>query len=366
MAFELPDYSELNPQQVDMINLPTSRNFVIKGSPGTGKTVVALYRAAQMRNKSVLMLVYNRPLMLYLKSAIEELDLDDCEVSTYHSWISGFYQDVLGRPVPKVDKFEHDWGQIKRDCQSIKPKYDHIIIDEAQDFPKELLMLLAKVGKNITCFIDSNQAVAAGMTGVVDAIESFCVEAPYTLEYNYRNTKEIAAVSKLYWHQDGRFAKAKKVGNRLPTMVSCSDFDEQTEAICEIVRDHLDATIGVFVNNKSLNVTFENLSYELEGEVDVQMFKSMGHDNIDFNSDGVKILSYGTMKGLEFDIVILAMFDKVKTTGDMIADQNRAYVATSRAKEDLYLCYFSESCNTTKWVDTMSAIMGNKHLFQWK
>ena len=57
MAFELPDYSSLNPQQVDMINLPTSRNFMIKGSPGTGKTVVAIYRAAQMRSKKVLMLV---------------------------------------------------------------------------------------------------------------------------------------------------------------------------------------------------------------------------------------------------------------------------------------------------------------------
>ena len=196
MAFELPDYSELNPQQVDMINLPTSRNFVIKGSPGTGKTVVALYRAAQMRNKIVLMLVYNRPLMLYLKSAVEELDLDDCEVNTYHSWISKFYQDEFGRSVPKVDKFEHNWGEILSDCASIRPKYDHIIVDEAQDFPKELLKLLSKLGENITCFIDSNQSIA-GMTGVVDAIESFCVEAPYTLQYNYRNTKEISCRQEL-------------------------------------------------------------------------------------------------------------------------------------------------------------------------
>ena len=366
MAFELPDYSELNPQQVDTINLPTNRNFVIQGSPGTGKTVVALYRAAQMRNKKVLMLVYNRPLMMYLKSAIEELDLDDCEANTYHSWISGFYHDVFDRPVPKIDTYEHDWNKIARDCKNIKPRYDHIIVDEAQDFPKELLILLSKVGRNITCFIDSNQAIAAGMTGVVDVIESFCVEAPYTLAYNYRNTKEIAAVSKIFWNKDGMLAKARKVGNRLPTMIKCADYDEQTEAICDIVRDNYDATIGIFVNNKSLNITFDTLSEELEGEVEVQMYKAKGHDNIDFNSDGVKILSYGTMKGLEFDIVILAMFDRVKNTGDLIADQNRAYVATSRAKEDLYICYCNESCNTIKWIDTMSAIVSNKHLFQWK
>ena len=367
MAFELPDYSSLNPQQVDMINLPTSRNFMIKGSPGTGKTVVAIYRAAQMRSKKVLMLVYNRPLMLYLKSAIEDMNLSNCTVNTYHSWMTDFYRQRFSRPVPKIDKFEHDWTEILSDCSSIAPMYDHVIIDEAQDFPKELLVLLTKVAKNITCFIDSNQAIEANKTDVVDAIERLCVEAPFTLEFNYRNTKEIAAVSKLYWHHDGMFAKARRSGNRLPSMISCIDFDDQTEAICDIIRDHKDATIGVFVNNKSLNVTFENLSYELAGEVDVEVYKAMGaNSNIDFNTNGVKILSYGTMKGLEFDIVILAMFDKVKSTGDSVANQNRAYVATSRARDDLYICYFSNRCDTSKWVDTMTAISGNKHLFQWK
>lgn len=47
MAFELPDYSSLNPQQVDIINLSTNRNFLISGSPGTGKTVIAIYKGRE-------------------------------------------------------------------------------------------------------------------------------------------------------------------------------------------------------------------------------------------------------------------------------------------------------------------------------
>ena len=365
MAFILPDYSSLNPQQVDMINLPTSRNFMIKGSPGTGKTVVAIYRAAQMRNKKVLMLVYNRPLMLYLRSAIEDMNLSNCTVNTYHSWMTEFYKNQFGKPAPKINQYEHNWAEILTECKNIKAVFDHVIIDEAQDFPKELLTILTKVAKNITCFIDSNQAIEADKTDVVSVIEKLCVEAPFTLEFNYRNTKEIAAVSKLYWRQDGRFAKARRKGNRLPTMIHCDDYDDQTESICDIIRDHKDSTIGVFVNNKSLNITYDNLSYELEGEVDVQMYKSKGYNDIDFNSSGVKIISYGTMKGLEFDIVILAGFDRVKTTEDVVANQNRAYVATSRARDDLYICYFNTKCNTAKWIDTMTSISLNKHLFQW-
>ena len=366
MAFELPDYSSLNPQQVDMINLPTSRNFLIKGSPGTGKTVVAIYRAAQMRNKKVLMLVYNRPLMLYLKSAIEDMNLSNCIVNTYHSWMTSFYKSEFGRSAPKEDDFKHDYREILSDCKNITYRFDHVIVDEAQDFPEELLILLTKVAKNITCFIDSNQAIEPGKTDVVSALEKFCIEAPFTLEFNYRNTKEIAAVSKLYWHNDGLFAKARRKGNRLPTMIHCEDYDELTEYMCDVIRDHKDATIGVFVNNKSLNVTYENLSYELEGEIDVEVYKSKGaNSNIDFNTPGVKIISYGTMKGLEFDIVILAGFDRVKTTEDDVANQNRAYVATSRARDDLYICYFNTRCNTSKWIDTMTVINSNKHLFQW-
>lgn len=367
MAFELPNYSSLNPQQIDMINLPINQNFMIKGSPGTGKTVVALYRAAQMRNKNVLILVYNRPLMLYLKSAIDELRLKNCTVNTYHSWITDFYRKCFNRQVPKLDRYAHDWASILTDCKYLAPVYDHVIIDEAQDFPKELLILLTKISKNITCFIDSNQAIEADKTKVVEAVEYLCMEAPFTLEFNYRNTKEIAAVSKLYWNEEGRFAKARRTGNRLPTMVRCIDFEDQTESICDIIRNHKDATIGVFVNNKSFNVTYENLSYELDGEVDVEIYKSMGaNSNINFNKNGVKILSYGTMKGLEFDVVILAMFDKVKSTGDRIANQNRAYVATSRARDYLYICYFNNRCDTSKWIDTMTPINANKHLFQWR
>ena len=101
MAFILPNYSSLNPQQVDMINLPTSKNFMIKGSPGTGKTVVAIYRAAQMRNKKVLLLVYNRPLMLYLKSAIDDLNLRNCEVNTYQPPFSSYRHEHYSTRVDK-------------------------------------------------------------------------------------------------------------------------------------------------------------------------------------------------------------------------------------------------------------------------
>lgn len=369
MAFELPDYSSLNHEQREVINLPTNINFFIKGSPGTGKTVIAIYRAAQMRNKKVLLLVYNRPLMLYLQSAIKALNITNCEVNTYYAWLSSFYRIQRRTCVPNFGQFQYNWNQILLDFNNIGTVYDHVIIDEAQDFPEDLLQALPEVSKNITCFIDPNQAIEPNKTPVIKAIKRLCMEPPYTLQYNYRNTKEIAEVAKLYWRNSSKedyFAKPDNSrSGKKPTLIKCDNFDDLNNNIYKIVSNNMDKTIGIFTNPRSLNNFYNKLSNLLSAKVNVELYKTRSaNSNINFDTNGVKILSYSTMKGLEFDIVILAAFDKVRSTGDTVADQNRAYVAISRAKEDLYIYYFSGQNNGTKWINTMTVINNNINLFR--
>lgn len=77
MGFRLPNGSDLSEEQLDIINLPTTKDWLIKGAPGTGKTVMAIYRAGQAsqvsKGKPVLMLVYNNPLMRYLLQPFREI-----------------------------------------------------------------------------------------------------------------------------------------------------------------------------------------------------------------------------------------------------------------------------------------------------
>lgn len=86
MGFIIPDYASLDPEQKEILNLNVSKNWVIQGGPGTGKTVLAIYRAAQLAKygKTVL-LVYNRPLKLFLAEAVES---KGCEVKTYNEWVT--------------------------------------------------------------------------------------------------------------------------------------------------------------------------------------------------------------------------------------------------------------------------------------
>jgi len=368
MGFKLPNGSDLSEEQLDIINLPTTKDWVIKGAPGTGKTVMAIYRAGQAsqasKGKKVLMLVYNNPLMRFLSTAVQGNYYSNVEVSTYHQWLNNIYSEYRLGSVPK-DGYDHNWSSISASLSRLGKKYSHVIIDEAQDFPIELLKILKAISDHMTCFIDPNQAIEIGKTDTYGAIKALCVEAPYKLTKNFRNTKPIRDLSALYC-KDGEPAPASNPGKK-PTMIKCvsGDFDDQDKKMIEVIRKNKEKNIGIIVNSKALNSTFESMKKKLPSDVVVQMQKTMTTNKIDFDRPGVKIVSYGTMKGLEFDIVLLPMFDKIPMQDGGIVDSNRAYVAVSRPVNELYIFYWSERPSAGK-INTMTALTTHRDMLEWK
>lgn len=69
----------------------------MSAAPGTGKTVIAIYRAHELSDvgKKVAMLVYRRTLTLmkYLESTVKSLGIK-AYVNTWHSWIVDFYDNT--------------------------------------------------------------------------------------------------------------------------------------------------------------------------------------------------------------------------------------------------------------------------------
>lgn len=370
-GFQLPSWGSLSSEQESIINMPTSRDYVVQGSPGTGKTVMALYRAArisQRDNCDVTILVYNRPLMMYVETATKSnSQFARVKVNTWHSWLNEFFKSHFHISTPTVEPFVPDWSEVKSYCQKVPNIVPHIIIDEGQDFPIELIECLKIVAKNITCFIDPNQAIEEGKTEVVDVLKSLFVECPKSLTINYRNRKPIADLSKLYWNQRGVFAEPNSDdigmgGTGKPHVIQCKDFDELNELMCRIIKDNRGKNIGILTNNKWLNRVFTNLDDELDEEpgIDLQVYKAKARSNeIDFTKKGVKVMSFGTMKGLEFDLVIIVCFDMMLGTGDPNADMNRAYVAITRACQDLRITYFKLT-SKPKWAQVMKKLSADK------
>lgn len=368
MGFKLPNGGDLSEEQLDIINLPTTKDWVIKGAPGTGKTVMAIYRAGQAsqtsKGKPVLMLVYNNPLMRFLSTAVKGNYYKNVQVSTYHQWVNDIYSECCLGYVPKNGS-EHNWDAIAARLSGIGKKYAHVIVDEAQDFPIELLKILKKISDHMTCFIDPNQAIEIGKTDTYNAIKALCVEAPYKLTKNFRNTKPIRDLSALYC-KDGEPAPASNPGKK-PTIIKCKagDFNDKDRKMIDIIRKNKEKNIGIIVNSKALNSTYTSLRDKLPSDVLVQMHKPMTEHKIDFEKSGVKILSYGTMKGLEFDIVLLPLFDKIEMQDGGVVDANRVYVAVSRPVDELYMFYWSEKPSAGK-INTMTALTTHRDMLEWK
>ena len=368
MGFRLPNGSELSAEQLDIINLPTTKNWVIKGAPGTGKTVMAVYRAAQVGEKSkgkpILMLVYNNPLRQFIATALRGREYQNVQVKTYHQWVSDIYKENQLGYVPKVEG-DHDWEVIAEDMAGLGKKYAHVIVDEAQDFPVELLQILKDLSNNMTCFVDPNQAIEIGKTDTYDLIKTLCVESPYKLTKNFRNTKPIRDLSALFCIE-GEPAPTDMPGKK-PVAIKCipRDFVDVDSKMADIIKRNKEKNIGIIVNPKSLNITYEYLKDYLPSDVTIQMHKSHTDYRIDFDKPGVKILTYGTMKGLEFDIVLLPLFDKIEMQDGGRVDANRVYVAITRAISELYVFYWSLNPSKGK-ICTMPILKKHSELLDWE
>jgi superfamily I DNA/RNA helicase len=90
MGLNLPKWEELSrDEQIPIVNLPIGGNYVVVGGPGTGKTVLAIYRAARWRRENeaankVLFLVYNRTLMQYISDSLNSVQLPSSYSETWN------------------------------------------------------------------------------------------------------------------------------------------------------------------------------------------------------------------------------------------------------------------------------------------
>lgn len=367
MSFQLPSGSDLTIEQLDIINLPTNRNWLIKGGPGTGKTAMAIWRVCQMRGKKVLLLVNNKPLMLLINSLWSKESLRCCRCNTYHNWLNDLYREMFKSRIPQITPLVIDWDQVKSDFLKMGKIYDHVVIDGAEDFPKEFFNCIKEVANNVTCFMDSNQTLVPENTDIIATILTFCRKSPYSLTKNLRNPKEMYDAASLFC--DVKAISNCAISNKIkPVLHECFDIKDFLNKTCDIIEQNQNASVGIIVNNKSINYWHNTIVDELEGRGIyglVEMYKPGFHNiSLDFTKDNVKIMSFGATKGLEFDMVLIPRFDRIKSFGDDIADRNRIYVAMTRAKEELHLFYITKS-SSPNYIDTFSIINPNEQLFTW-
>jgi superfamily I DNA and RNA helicase len=80
--------SELDDYQVKVINKKTDNSFIVKGCAGSGKSILALWKAKQIQDEhrgSYLYVVYTKALRQYMNDGIRQVGLSQQNVVNFDS-----------------------------------------------------------------------------------------------------------------------------------------------------------------------------------------------------------------------------------------------------------------------------------------
>lgn len=346
----LPAYEDISGEQGDATALPLDGNHLVTGAPGTGKSVVALYRAQTLwfDDRTPTVLMYNRLLRQYTDGATGDLGAE-VTVATFHTWFHGFwqrhYRTSPPRPRGSSDSWEFDWKAIwSRVVANPPPRGElpDLIVDEGQDLPLDFFRLATWVARNITVFADENQKLTENQSTLEEIAAAIGAESRTTLTRNFRNTAEIARVAAHYYcgAPSGVPTPPTRSG-ALPTATAFSQLNDLVEHIAGYARAHPNKSIGVFCARSADQTKLVNRLRARNPPVTVDAYISgdRRYADLDFPTPGIKIVNLRSAKGLEFDVVFMPLLEGLSGDPTSASIRMLMYVATSRARDELHLSW---------------------------
>lgn len=373
---KLPTQQQLTAEQKTPISAPMTQSMIVTGPPGSGKTVVAIYRMRQARkvdpDRTVTAITLSKLLAHYMHDGG-----DNTQAKTYHSWLWHYWQKCTRTTPPKATEWNCDLPAMIKRAESISDtnsaeltlwNWGHLVIDEAQDLPLKffelLQVLMTKFGKQpaakrpvLTVLLDDNQTTRFTRNPRVDTNERDVVtinrikeDFPalvYELRKNHRNTSEVSKFSSHFYigTTSGIAEPSSRAGDvpRLRTYQS----NQQLAAFVFSQAQTKACAVGVFLDKKS---QVKELMSELETikrndlMVKVQSFLSNEGDvtKIAFDTPGgsVTVMCRDSAKGLEFDIAVIGGLDTMSDLNLHDDDAKMAlYVLTTRPRQELVISW---------------------------
>lgn len=327
--------SELDDYQVKVINKKTDNSYIVKGCAGSGKSILALWKAKQIQEGSkgsYLYVVYTKALRQYMSDGIKQIGLRESNVVNFDACFQ------WGR---------NNYGELQRGVWK-KGSYDYVIVDEAQDFSRDDIELLkSKARKALLVYGDTAQQLFKFLkdkqTVSMEDIQYFTKFPVEQLVFNHRLPKKIARVAQyLNSESDELEERCTEEGTEKPKILEYNTKQEQFAAIANLIKNKGMEDVGIlFRNNKEVDEAYD---YFTNKGIEVEAKSYRHKDELDFTSDNPKLMTYHSSKGLQFENVFIP-----ECTAEGADDRNPLYVAITRTYRSLYImhsgnlsCFFDD------------------------
>lgn len=323
-------------QQMVISGLQENRRLAIRGGAGTGKTMLALWQSIEFARsgKQTLLLCFNKALVEWLNDRIRRETSVDIQsrltVTTFHSMCASFFAKARisfqppTDPKAQVTFWETDVPDemFNRVIDLVpQPRFDAIVVDEAQDFAKDWWLTVESLSREhngpLAIFFDPNQ----NLFGKESLFPS--TNATFRLTVNCRNTRKIHNQSMQFVDNDITASPIVPEGVD-PWIRSVSSDSQERTAVEEIIKQWRAEfklrpdQIAILSSKRREKSSFANLS-RLSG------LPITNEPAAWRNGSGILFTTIAAFKGLESDAIVLLHDSTLTSRFD-------SYVATSRAK----------------------------------
>lgn len=371
MSIRMPTFTDLSrEQQAILRDIPFEGTSLIVGPPGTGKTVIAMFRALAIskgEGRTVTFITHSKVLAEHSKTW-PEAGFKNVDVRTYHSFSASIWKrhGGFGFPPKKhgaASDWERDWAAITRQIASSQktPKLGHVIVDEGQDLPIEFyenmaIYVLKGWVDSFTVFADENQRLDPVSNSTLSQIRGALkkmgspVELPLT--ENFRNTLPIARTAASFFV--GTETDRPKFPEHRPgspvEMRKCQDLAGMAERVAILASNDKSRSVLVICGSQPN-------AKEMRDKIEKSL-KNRGHRRVvtRYKRDDKKygdaaalrvgengviaVVHTSSMKGLEADAVFVAGLEHFdKGAHGLDVENMNLYVTTSRARTSLEILF---------------------------
>lgn len=311
------DEESMDDDQLDLIERTLDKSMLVAGCAGSGKSVIAMHKAEQIAHQG-----------------------GDVILIAYTKSLTGFMS--IGKPIgPYRFYYHYQW------VRQGKPQADYIIVDEIQDFTQEEIQDFKQAAKKYYMFFgDTAQSIYkqyGKQTLTIEEIAKLTGLNVLKLYNNYRLPRSVAKITQDYVGVNVDPYKEKVYQNKdksIPYIIYKSSVEEQVDAIKTIINNNAGKSIGILLpsNELALNIGEELRKKEIGCELKYSTdMKTDAHyiDTLDFGTILPKVMTYHSAKGLQFDIVILPMYNGAQDN----ESRKALYVAMTRTMHNLYVFY---------------------------
>ena len=336
-------FNQLTREQADLLDyLVEQRTAGIHGASGTGKTMIALECARRLpKDASILFLCFNKLILQYLRDNFSD-ELPNITFANLNQLYAkaGGYENAEPEAITNflLNSFSDNY------------QFDHIIIDEGQDFAADHLEFLLDItkaaGGYFYVFYDKNQLVHKWDQSTINWLKK--LDCQLVLSKNCRNTFEIASTAYSPVAIDNVIL-AQQISGDTPCLNNYPSIERAIEGIAETIRFY--TTEKGFKRSQITILTLKTLQKSiLAGRESVGGYRLTN----ELDGEGILFTTARKYKGLESDVVIMIDFDEDSFKDDNA--KNVFYVASSRTKHCLTIIASLDAAAMAKIITDLGGI----------